>query len=174
MKKVIIIITSVVVGLFILINIPINLHNNKYYYATHMPHNRNQYPLIPTLIGSSKFPSKYIKGYQVENTGSTRGPIINQISKEKIATRHDAFKVDNYGSFNYPDKDNSYRYYGYVSSPNGTLSKPLQDGKNISKQSKNLVFKEMDTITENVRKSIPSPRINLQWIWNIWFKIHYR
>ena len=51
MKKAIIIITSVVVGLFILIRIPLNLRSNAYYYATHMPHKSNQYPFVPILSG---------------------------------------------------------------------------------------------------------------------------
>lgn len=52
MKKVIIIITSVAIGLFILIRIPINLRSNAYYYATYMPHKSNQYPFVPIFVNT--------------------------------------------------------------------------------------------------------------------------
>ncbi|WP_225431468.1 hypothetical protein [Limosilactobacillus reuteri] len=81
MRKVIIIIISVVVGLFILIRIPINLRSNAYYYATHMPRNSKQYPFVPVLLGH-RLPSNYVPGYEIKNIGSTRGPLIMEIDKK--------------------------------------------------------------------------------------------
>ena len=103
MKKVIIIIISVIVGLVILIRIPINLHRNAYYYATHMPHKNNQYPFVPLLAGHY-LPSIYVSGYTTKNVGSARGPLIIVIEKKAIRSPRDMIWVTEDGIFYFPNK----------------------------------------------------------------------
>ncbi|WP_019251818.1 hypothetical protein [Limosilactobacillus reuteri] len=173
MKKVIIIITSVVVGLFILIRIPINLQSNAYYYATHMPHKSNQYPFIPVLLGHW-LPESYTPGYETRNTGSTRGPLKIRLTKENLQRKGDVLEIDEYSavySLNRSDQmteDN----YGLYFSNNGNVEEEIQ--KNMPNYSRKLIYDELNKIQNGIKQNTPKPKVNLQWIWNVWFKIHYR
>ena len=173
MKKVIIIITSVVVGLFILIRIPLNLRSNAYYYATHMPHNSKQYPFIPVLLGHW-LPASYVSGYKAENTGSTRGPIKIDLTKRNIQRTGDLIEVDeNSAVYSLkPSGQITGDNYGLYFSNNGKVQNEIK--QNIPNYSRKLIYDELDYVQNEIKQNTPKPKVNLQWIWNIWFKIHYR
>lgn len=175
MKKVIIIITSVVVGLFILIRIPINLQSNAYYYATHMPHKSNQYPFVPILSGHY-LPGEYVPGYYTKNTGSTRGPILMKITREGIRKRHDILQIKGGSAFYALSTSermvgNSYELY-FFKHNNGTVDS--ENSKNMPNYSRKLIYDELNKIQNEIKQNTPKPKVNLQWVWNVWFKIHYR
>ncbi|MCD7131463.1 hypothetical protein [Limosilactobacillus balticus] len=173
MKKVIIIIISVVVGLFMLIRIPINLQSNAYYYATHMPHNRKQYPFIPVLLGHW-LPARYTPGYETRNTGSTRGPLIIRLTKDNLQRKGDFLEIDEYAavySLTRADQmtdDN----YGLYFSNNGKVKQEIK--QNMPNYSRKLIYNELNYVQNEIKQNTPKPKVNLQWIWNVWFKIHYR
>ncbi|MDK8115608.1 hypothetical protein QP705_00115 [Limosilactobacillus reuteri] len=173
MKKVIIIITSVVVGLFILIRIPINLRNNAYYYATHMPHKRNQYPFVPILSGHF-LPGNDVSEYKAENTGSTRGPIKMDLTKRSIQRNGDLLEIDEKSAVYSlkPSGQITGDNYGLYFSNNGKVEEEIQ--KNIPNYSRKLIYDELNKIQNEIKQNTPKPKVNLQWIWNIWFRIHYR
>ncbi|QDR73632.1 hypothetical protein FOD75_11080 (plasmid) [Limosilactobacillus reuteri] len=174
MKKVIIIIISVIVGLVILIRIPINLHRNAYYYATHMPHKSNQYPFI-TLLNGFYLPSSYVPGYKSRNlnASSIRDPIIMQIEKKSIKTQNDMIAVEKCAVFYLPTKGEfansdiiSFNGYGDYND--------YSTAKDVPAYSRKLLLAHLNNIQSEIKQNALKPKVNLQWIWNVWFKIHYR
>ena len=174
MKKVIIIIISVIVGLVILIRIPINLHRNAYYYATHMPHKSNQYPFVP-LLAEHKLPSSYVPGYKSESySSSVRDPTDRWVLKENIKQIGDSFTLTDGAaiySLDKPFQIVSARYAIYFLN-NGYIVEEKR-GK-ISHTAKKITFNCLNNIQNEIKQNALKPKVNLQWIWNIWFKIHYR
>ncbi|WP_225209069.1 hypothetical protein [Limosilactobacillus walteri] len=129
MKKTIIIFISIVIGLFVLIRIPINLRSNAYYYATHMPHKKNQYPFVPVLLGHW-LPEKYVPGYETRNAGSTRGPIMMQVSKKNIKKSGDILELSLHGiSYAPQEKDWMINKYAVYFSNDGTCENYSKDKK---------------------------------------------
>lgn len=172
MRKVIIIIISVVVGLFILIRIPINLRSNAYYYATHMPRNSKQYPFVPVLLGH-RLPSNYVPGYEIKNIGSTRGPLIMEIDKKNVKAGGDILKISEHFITYIPKKANYYNRYTIFITEDGSYD-GYEKGKNIPVYSKKLTVNHLNRVQKEIKQNTPKPKVNLQWIWNLWFKIHYR
>ncbi|MRN07578.1 hypothetical protein EAI26_09335 [Lactobacillus sp. 0.1XD8-4] len=173
MKKTIIIFISIVIGLFVLIRIPINLRSNAYYYATHMPHKKNQYPFVPVLLGHW-LPEKYVPGYQTKNYGATRGPVMMQVSKRNIKEKNDIFMLTEHTA-TYAPKEGDWLIsrYGIYFDESGTYDDYSKD-KGIPAYSKELVTRHLKNVQNEIKQNAPKPKVNLQWIWNVWFKIHYR
>ena len=172
MKKVIIIITSVAIGLFILIRIPINLRSNAYYYATHMPHNSKQYPFV-LLLNGHYLPAKYVPGYKVKNFGSTRGPLIMEIDKKSVKVDGDILRISEHFITYIPKESNYYNRYTIFITEDGSYD-GYAKGKNIPFYSKKITFHHLNRVQNEIKQNTPKPKVNLQWVWNVWFKIHYR
>ena len=175
MKKLIIIEISAIVGLIILILIPINLHlnfhRNAYYYATHMPHKSNQYPFV-TLLDGFYLPSSYVPGYTSRNSNapSVRDPISMQVEKKSIKTQKDMIEVDDCAIFYLPKKG-EFANAGLISFDEYGNYDSYSKGKNIPSDSRKLLLTHLNKIQNEIKQNAPKPKVNLQWIWNIWFNL---
>lgn len=173
MEKKAVWITLIILSVLFVIQIPFNLHNNAYYYATHMPHNNKQYPFVPILLGHY-LPKNYVPGYQTKNYGATRGPIMMQVSKRNIKEKNDIFMLTEHTA-TYAPKEGDWLIsrYGIYFDESGTYDDYSKD-KGIPAYSKELVTRHLKNVQNEIKQNTPKPKVNLQWIWNIWFKIHYR
>ncbi|MBB1110881.1 hypothetical protein H5S11_10610 [Limosilactobacillus sp. pH52_RY] len=174
MKKVMIIIISVVVGLFILIRIPINLQSNAYYYATHMPHKGDQYPFV-SLLNGHYLPKNYVLGYEVQNLNSSvREPDIMWVSKKNLERKGDLLRLTHYSiSYELNENDSWPKEYKIYFKDNGNYN-GKNKSKNMPSYSGKLILSNLNNIQNEIKKNASKPKVNLQWIWNVWFKIHYR
>ncbi len=66
---------------------------------------------------------------------------------------------------------NSYDLY-FFKHNNGTVDS--ENSKNMPNYSRKLIYDELNKIQNEIKQNTPKPKVNLQWIWNIWFRIHYR
>lgn len=174
MKKVIIIITSVAIGLFILIRIPINLRNNAYYYATHMTHKSNQYPFV-SLLNGHYLPNNYVPGYKAQNLNSSvREQDIMWVLKRNLERKGDLLRLTRYSiTYELNENDSWPKEYKIYFKDNGIYNGENKS-KNMPSYSEKLTLSNLNNIQNEIKQNTPKPKVNLQWIWNVWFKIHYR
>ena len=60
----------------------------------------------------------------------------------------------------------------YTISNSGKVKQEIK--QNMPNYSRKLIYDELNNIQNEVKQNTPKPKVNLQWIWNVWFKIHYR
>ena len=174
MKKLIIIEISAIVGLIILILIPINLHlnfhRNAYYYATHMPHKSNQYPFV-TLLDGFYLPSSYVPGYEAERTtSSVRDPDIMWVFKKKLKTNKDMLRLSDNAIAYIPNRSNEYNNYRIFFDEYGNYDGYSKE-KGVPSYSRKLLLTHLNKLQNEIKQNAPKPKVNLQWIWNIWFNL---
>ena len=170
MKKLIIIETSAIVGLIILILIPINLYRNVYYYATHMPHKSNQYPFV-TLLDGFYLPSSYVPGYEAKKmTSSVRDPKTMWVSKEDVNQVDDSLLLTTHSIEYMPQKSQDEKNYTIYFDEYGDYDGYSKE-KGVPSYSRKLLLTHLNIIQNEIKQNAPKPKVNLQWIWNIWFNI---
>lgn len=159
--------------------IPLNLHYNAYYYATHMPHKRNQYPFIAVMRVRSDepLPRKYVPGYKIEYFGDVREGFWPQIQGKNIAQDNDLLRISGIDAEYYlnasdADADSEDSKFTIDFESDGKIFRIERD-KGIPKYSKKLIFNKLDHIQSEIKQRVPEPSINLQWLWNRKFEKRY-
>ena len=166
-------ITLIVLSVLFVIQIPFNFLNNAYYYATHTHYKENQYPFI-TLLNTNYLPANYVSNYIVENDDK-RGSYIVTINKKRIETNSDIIEVsDTYIFFSKDYRDRNYYLNNNASfsfTEHGTINGYYRRG-NPPKNAKKEIIYALDQIQSEIKQNSEKPLINIQWIWDFWFKIH--
>lgn len=178
-------ISSAILFLFAItyfILIPLNLHYNAYYYATHMPHKRYQYPFIAVINVRSDDPlaRKYVPGYKVEYFGDVREGFNPQIQRKNIAQNNDLLSISNTLAEYYPNASDANFDNENIEDDKFTIDfesdgkiYKIERGKGMPDYSEKLILSELDRIQSEIKYHVSKPSINLQWLWNMKFEKRY-
>ena len=172
MEKKAVWITLIVLCVLFVIQIPFNFHHNAYYYATHTQQQKNRYPFV-TLLDSNYLPASYVPDYNVENDDK-RGSYIVTVNKREIETNFDIIEVsdtDIFFSKDYRDKN----YYlnnnaSFSFTEHGTINGYYKIGK-PPKNAKQEMTHALEQIQSEIKQNSEKPLINIQWLWNLWFRL---
>lgn len=175
MEKKAVWITIIVLLVLFILQIPFNFHNNAYYYATHIHHEKNQYPFV-VLLNSNYLPRSYVSDYGVENDDK-RGSYMVRISKKRIHTNYDIIDLTD-SSILYSSNYNDESYYlndcaKFTFAENGMIDGYYREGV-PPKNAKKVLRHSLNRIQAEIKQNSEKPLINIQWLWNIWFSMHYR
>ena len=158
----------IILGALFVAQIPFNLHFHAYYYATHMHQQKKQYPFV-TLLGSNYLPQTYVPSYKVKN----KDLIGSYLVTVKLSKGNKLIELDhNYMSYYNDTKKKDYYlqdYYSLSFSDNGSIDESIKDGT-IPKNANPLLYRNLEQIQAEIKQNSSRPLINLQWLWNIWFK----
>ncbi|MRH72224.1 hypothetical protein GIX77_06895 [Lactobacillus reuteri] len=162
--------------------IPLNLHYNAYYYATHMPHKRNQYPFIAVINVRSDVPiaRKYVPGYKIKYFGDVREGFNPQIQRKNIAQDNDLLNIlqtdaeyyPNASDANFDNENIEDDKFTIDFESDGKIDK-IERGKGMPNYAEKLILSELDRIQSEIKHNVPEPSINLQWLWNMKFEKRY-
>lgn len=141
-----------------------NLHEYAYYYATHMPHAKNEYPIVRELE-YCPLPDDINREFSNAHNQHTRSN-FGGIDAENILQKGDRLKISGMGLFYYPvEKYNAQYFVCYFDKNYKIIS---QRGRNIdfSSAERARIFHVLDRLTLRLKKESPEPLINLQKIYN--------
>lgn len=152
----------ILIGILFIIQIPFNFHYNAYYYATHGKNNSHQDYKFVLVLGNIYLPDSYVPGYQVIHQ-TLRTETLNEVKK----TNKDgaSFSLEP-GSAEYKQKDDKNTQY-LIFTHDGRIDKTLAENKKPNREA----YKYLNDVENEIRHNSRRPIINLQWLWNIWFKI---
>ena len=170
MEKKAVWITLIVLSVLFVIQIPFNLHSNAYYYATHTHQRKNQYPFV-TLLDSNYLSPNYVPGYKVQNEdrrGSYQVTIRRPDGKSFLKLKGFAITYYRNGTDDhYYLKD----FYVISFSRYGIINGKAKDGR-VPSKAENFLYSNLEKIQSEIKNNTSKPLINIQWIWDFWFKIH--
>lgn len=136
-----------------------NLHDNAYYYATHMPHEKNEYPIVRELE-YCRLPESinkdYPNGYN-EKLRRRSGIAIHHLFK-----KGDLWEVSDWGLFYYPVEKYDEQYIAFYFDKNYKIINHDIYDLTLSKSERARILHVLDRL----KKESPEPLINLQKIYN--------
>ena len=150
----------IILGLAFIVQIPFNLHYHAYYYATHMKDNSRYYRFVP-LLGNNYLPDNYVPSYQVVHQDLREATLYEVRKTEKTGDRFRLmpelveYKLKN-------DKKVSY----IILNRDGKL---LDTKKELKHEKK--AYRYLNNVENEIKQHSRRPIINLQWIWNIWYRV---
>lgn len=138
----------------------------NYYYATHMKHPQNQYPFVDVLARTN-MPAHYLPNYNVQNFSKEglHGFHNATVTKENVLQPGDYLEIaSDQLSYAYSKEEfKDYKIKDIDFDSNGTLS----HGQKVSPQLQRI----LNEVQAELKSHSDRPPINLQWIYNWYFKI---
>ena len=143
-----------------------NLGKYNFYYATHMKHPKNQYPFI-TALALTTIPPSYLPSYVVDN-GDMDKQGVRGIEISNVKKRGDFLEAIP-SILIYANSKTQYEktlgtYYiefcedGYL---------PKTEKKKMGQT----IYHTLNDMQDELKRNSDRPLINLQWIYNWYFKI---
>jgi hypothetical protein len=173
LQKYKLIIVSIILSLLILCYGYCNLRYYAYYYATHMPHEKNEYPIIRELSVRT-FPESVNKDYPNDFNRNSKWRGRVQIGETLENGKVWIWELDDTGLTYQPDYyDNYHQIVIYDINRNYCLGKADYEGTpKPSRKDARRAVKILDHLTQRLKNESPRPIINLQWLYN--FGAHFR
>ncbi len=169
MEKKAVWITIIVLFVLFILQIPFNFHNNAYYYATHIHHEKNQYPFV-TLLDSNYLPQDYVPDYKVQSK-DLRGGYQSSI---QLSDGPGLIKLDGFSMTYYANATRKSYYlqdfYVISFSRYGIVDEETKTGT-VPTKAKRVLYQNLGKIQSEIKNNSEKPLINIQWLWNIWFKV---
>ncbi|EEW54505.1 hypothetical protein [Limosilactobacillus antri] len=140
-----------------------NLGKYNFYYATHMKHPKNQYPFV-TATSMNTMPFNYLPNYTVAN--STTEPPTCYIAKTNVIEKGDYLRLNSY-SLSYAHSKKQFengKLLNIEFSERGYLSKIEKEKMGQT------LYLSLNDIQAELKHNSERPTINLQWIYNWYFK----
>ena len=143
-----------------------NLGKYNFYYATHMKHPKNQYPFI-TALALTTIPPSYLPSYVVDN-GDMDKQGVRGIEISNVKKRGDFLEAIP-SILIYANSKTQYEKTGgtyYIEfSEDGYL--PKTEKKKMGQT----LYHTLNDMQDELKRNSDRPLINLQWIYNWYFKI---
>jgi hypothetical protein len=145
-----------------------NLHHFAYYYATHMPHGKNEYPFIREL-DVRKIPESVNKDFpNAHNLDERKG---GGIDTGGLFQANDSWSVDENFLTYFPNyKKNSDQAIIYTITSNYSLSKPSYYHLTPSPKDYQRTVGVLKKLEKRLKNESPKPIINLQWLYNLCYQ----
>lgn len=143
-----------------------NLGKYNFYYATHMKHPKNQYPFI-TALALTTIPPSYLPSYVVDNGDmdkqGVRGIEISNVKKRgDFLEAIPSILIYANSKTQYEKTEGTY----YIEfSEDGYL--PKTEKKKMGQT----LYHTLNDMQDELKRNSDRPLINLQWIYNWYFKI---
>jgi hypothetical protein len=141
-----------------------NLSEYAYYYATHMPHAKNEYPIVREL-DYCPLPDDINREFPNAHNQHTRSN-FGGIDAENVLQKGDRLKISDMGLFYYPIEAYDAQYIVFHFDENYKIINHYTYDLKFSKSDRARILHVLDRLTLRLKKESPEPFINLQKIYN--------
>jgi hypothetical protein len=141
-----------------------NLNEYAYYYATHMPHAKNEYPIVREL-DYCPLPENINREFPNAHNQHTRSN-FGGIDAENVLQKGDRLEISDMGLFYYPIEKYDEQYIAFYFDKNYKIINYDIYDLTLSKSERAQILHVLDRLTLRLKKESPEPLINLQKIYN--------
>jgi hypothetical protein len=148
-----------------------NLYHYAFYYATHMPHNKNEYPVVREIV-RHRLPNSVNKKYHSNinaNEGTRDEFVSGGLSARNVFKKGDVWTLDMHGASYYPnDIGGSMIFFDFETKYR--IGKFYADSDINPKTESFKVTDPLKDLTYQLKDESLKPIINLQWLYNLWYQ----
>lgn len=158
----------IIFGIIFVVQIPFNLHYHAYYYATHMKADGDKYYRFAPLLGNNYLPQSYVPGYKIEHI-DLREATKNVVTKTNVLTHKDKIEINPQFANYYPSKHQNDFYT--ITFSNDGKAEPDEELENLPNNTKQRAYASLNRFNQTLKEHSSCPILNLQWLWNIWYRV---
>ncbi len=141
-----------------------NLSEYAYYYATRMPHAKNEYPIVRELE-YCPLPDDINREFPNAHNQHTRSN-FGSIDAKNVLQKGDRLEISGMGLFYYPVEAYDAQYIAFYFNKNYKIIRCDIYDLIFSKSDRARILHVLDRLTLRLKRESPEPLINLQKIYN--------
>jgi hypothetical protein len=161
---------AIVLAVVLLIAIHVNFRRYGFYYATHMPHAKDEYPFVRE-IAHSAFPESVNRKYQnvINQDRGKRLQSSGYVFANNVYRKGDELYITpdyvSYTPFHSEESiaDVSYDFSSFRYRLKNEDYFELKKNPRYRKE----VLKMLSVLEKRLKRESPQPKINLQWLYNL-------